>query len=595
MQTKDKTPLVSIITVVYNGEKYLEQTIESVINQTYKNIEYIIIDGESTDKTLEIIKKYEKYISFWISEPDKGLYDAMNKGIKIAKGELIGMINSDDWYESNAVDIMVNAYKNNPTKSIFHADRYDIDQNGDKKIRRFNKSSFKFKYYGMTYNHPSMFITKTEYAKHLYNIELHSLSDYQFILEAFLRDRESIFYVNNPIVNYRLSGISSKISSIKSKKESYVARKNSGMNFFSCIFALIFGMFINFTKFFRKKNNNNILNIGFFYKHIDDKGGYPRDISRLYIELQKRDICMYKLKSFWDLLKIRNKIDCIHIFALFLPVSIITSLYCKIFKIPYIISPLSQLMPFAMKKKSFKKYTVFNLIVKYLLNSAKFIHVFTHTEKDALRNLGITSEIRIITFGIYPEDIVSQNQQKDMDSFHIKKPYIIFLGRLDIYQKGIDILIDGFEQYMNTSTKFSLVICGQDYQGGREIIENRISNTNSQDRIIFLGEVTEEEKDILIEKAEAFIYPSRFDGPPRPIRFAISKKQKVLISYQSNIIDNLEQYGWGLQFEANSQSICKCILDFERINTFPPYKEPMSILSWEKLALDYEKMYKNLK
>ena len=87
----NKKPLVSIITVVFNGEKYLEQTIKSVINQTYKNIEYLIIDGGSSDGTLDIVKKYEKQLSNWISEPDKGLYDAMNKGIKRAKGEIIGI------------------------------------------------------------------------------------------------------------------------------------------------------------------------------------------------------------------------------------------------------------------------------------------------------------------------------------------------------------------------------------------------------------------------------------------------------------------------------------------------------------------------
>ncbi len=113
-------PLISIITVVYNGEKYLKQAIESVINQTYKNIEYIIIDGGSTDNTLNIIKNYHQNISKWVSEPDNGLYDAMNKGIKLATGELIGMVNSDDWSELTAVEIIVNEYLKNDNKQIFH-------------------------------------------------------------------------------------------------------------------------------------------------------------------------------------------------------------------------------------------------------------------------------------------------------------------------------------------------------------------------------------------------------------------------------------------------------------------------------------------
>lgn len=240
MKHKKNIPLVTIITVVYNGEKYLGQTIESVINQTYKNIEYIIIDGGSTDGTLEIIKKYEKDISYWVSEPDKGLYDAMNKGIGIAKGELIGMLNSDDWYELEAIEIMVEAYKNNPTKSIFHADRYDIDDDGNKTVKKFHPSAFKFKYYGMTYNHPSMFITKEEYSKHLYNIDLTSLSDYQFVLEAFLNNKYSLLYINKAIVNYRLDGVSAQMTLKNSLREGFTARKNSGMNLFSNIFSIIF-------------------------------------------------------------------------------------------------------------------------------------------------------------------------------------------------------------------------------------------------------------------------------------------------------------------------------------------------------------------
>ena len=232
-------PLVSIITVVYNGQKYLEQTINSVINQTYKNVEYIIIDGGSTDGTLDIIKQYEKFIAYWVSEPDRGLYDAMNKGIKLAKGELIGMINSDDWYELDAVQLMVNAYLNNPTRTIFHADRFDVHHNSSKRVRKFNPSVFKFKYYGMTYNHPSMFVTKTEYAEHQYNINLRVLSDYQFVLESFLRDKNRLYYLDKVIVNYRLDGLSGRMSGIEILKEGFISRRNAGLSYFKNSFSFL--------------------------------------------------------------------------------------------------------------------------------------------------------------------------------------------------------------------------------------------------------------------------------------------------------------------------------------------------------------------
>ena len=93
-------PLISIVTVVLNDAKHLEQAIKSVLGQTYDNIEYLIIDGGSTDGTLDIIRKHEKAIDYWVSEPDSGIYDAMNKGVSLATGDLIALLNSDDWYET---------------------------------------------------------------------------------------------------------------------------------------------------------------------------------------------------------------------------------------------------------------------------------------------------------------------------------------------------------------------------------------------------------------------------------------------------------------------------------------------------------------
>ena len=97
----NQQPTFSIITITYNAERWLERTILSVLSQSYPNIEYILIDGASKDKTVEIIKQYESGIASWISEPDKGLYDAMNKGIKLCSGDIVGLINSDDWYEKD--------------------------------------------------------------------------------------------------------------------------------------------------------------------------------------------------------------------------------------------------------------------------------------------------------------------------------------------------------------------------------------------------------------------------------------------------------------------------------------------------------------
>lgn len=231
-------PLISIITVVYNGVKTIEQTIQSVLNQTYTNIEYIIIDGGSTDGTLDIIKKYEDKIAFWISEKDKGLYDAMNKGISHANGELIGMINSDDWFETKAVELIVNAYQNHPEKRIFHGDRFDILKDGSKKLKRFHPSKFKFIYYGMTYNHPSMFMHRDVYNKDLYNTELKALSDYEFVLKQYIHNPQVFQYIPQAYVNYRLDGISGKMLLKDVLIEGFIARANAELPIFKNILSL---------------------------------------------------------------------------------------------------------------------------------------------------------------------------------------------------------------------------------------------------------------------------------------------------------------------------------------------------------------------
>ena len=103
---KKNKPLISVITVVLNNQKYLTKSINSVLKQSYKNFELIIVDGGSTDGTLEILRKNNNKIDFWISEKDKGLYDAMNKGIRLSRGSIISILNSDDTYYRNAIKIM---------------------------------------------------------------------------------------------------------------------------------------------------------------------------------------------------------------------------------------------------------------------------------------------------------------------------------------------------------------------------------------------------------------------------------------------------------------------------------------------------------
>lgn len=245
-------PKVTIVTVVLNGAKTIEQTILSVKNQDYNNKEYIIIDGGSTDGTLDIIKRYGDTIDYWQSAQDKGLYDAMNKGIALAKGELIGIINSDDWYEPNTISSVVGYYRQNPTKKIFHGDIYEILENGHKRIRRFNSSPFKFLYYGMTYNHPAMFIHSDLYMSSQYDSIYRGHADYKFVLEAYLKDKTQFKYIPEAYSNFRLGGVSANISVIESTKAVFKIRRDAGLSLFSACFAFLLMRLVKAVFFIKK-------------------------------------------------------------------------------------------------------------------------------------------------------------------------------------------------------------------------------------------------------------------------------------------------------------------------------------------------------
>jgi glycosyltransferase involved in cell wall biosynthesis len=216
-------PLVSIITVVFNGERYLEETIKSVINQTYKNIEYIIIDGGSTDNTLNIIKKYEDKIDYWISEKDKGIYDAINKGIKLSRGELIGIINADDYYEIDVLEKVVSIYTKD--SEVIYGDLRFIESES---INFIAKAPIKLEgmLKRMVIFHPSTFVTKEVYLKYgMYKDTFKIAADYEFLLRLYC-NKIKFFKVDGVFANFRDGGISSSFT-WTNLKENIRARKEN--------------------------------------------------------------------------------------------------------------------------------------------------------------------------------------------------------------------------------------------------------------------------------------------------------------------------------------------------------------------------------
>ncbi|GHV71561.1 hypothetical protein FACS189420_7080 [Bacteroidia bacterium] len=204
-------PFVSIITVTYNAQDSLEQTMQSVFSQTYPNIEYILIDGGSTDGTINIIKKYESKISLWVSERDKGIYDAMNKGIRLAKGELIGMINAGDFYEPDAVERMIEAAIQHTDYDIFHGNINLLNEDGSFfKLKKPNTDLSRF-YKGMSLFHPTLFVRRSVYKKQkgLYDINFKLAADFDFILRNYL-DGTDFYYLDQVIANFKQGGVSVK-------------------------------------------------------------------------------------------------------------------------------------------------------------------------------------------------------------------------------------------------------------------------------------------------------------------------------------------------------------------------------------------------
>ncbi len=183
----DDKPMISIITVVFNGEKYLEQTIQSVINQTYDNVEYILIDGGSTDGTVDIIKKYGAQIDYWISESDSGIYDAWNKGISLATGDIIGFCNADDFYEQTTLVKIVAEFKEN-TFQITYGNTQFIENESCVGMNRghFQKDTI---YRGFGFMHTTVFSTKLVYHTiGKFDTSYRIAGDTDWLLRAFKED-----------------------------------------------------------------------------------------------------------------------------------------------------------------------------------------------------------------------------------------------------------------------------------------------------------------------------------------------------------------------------------------------------------------------
>ena len=213
---------ISIITITYNSEHTVEETIQSVVSQDFPDIEYIIVDGLSNDNTLSVVNRYTQYIHKIISEKDKGLYDALNKGIKTASGEVIGMLHSDDIYANNQVISKVaQQFAADPEVEAIYADLVFVDRNDTEKVLRtwkageFEPDAFKK---GWMPPHPTFFVRKSVYERYGgFNLDLKLSADYELMLRFIHKHKIKISYLPETIVKMRMGGISNTSFFVKLK------------------------------------------------------------------------------------------------------------------------------------------------------------------------------------------------------------------------------------------------------------------------------------------------------------------------------------------------------------------------------------------
>jgi len=224
---------ISIITPSFNSEKTIEETIKSVLSQTYNDIEYLIIDGGSRDRTLEIVDKYKDKISKIVSEPDKGIYDGMNKGIKLATGEIVGILNSDDLYfDESVIENVMKIFRENKIDCLW-GDLVYFKDDPNKFIRVWKGGNYKpgiFKT-GWVPPHPTFFVKKEIYEKYGYfRLDFPVAADYELMLRFLEKYRIKGYYLPKFLVKMRVGGNANKLKNIiKGNLECIRAWKVNGL------------------------------------------------------------------------------------------------------------------------------------------------------------------------------------------------------------------------------------------------------------------------------------------------------------------------------------------------------------------------------
>lgn len=246
---------ISIITATLNSIKNLPTALSSVVSQNYDNIEWIIVDGNSNDGTVEYIKTHQDTIDHWISEPDLGIYDALNKGIRMATGDVIGLLHSDDVFnDQNTIANVAKSFISNNSDGVYGNLEYVSKHNINKVIRYWKSQNFKpsLLQLGWMPAHPSLFLKKEVYKKHGYfDLTFKIAADYDFILRIFQDQNLKFSYLNQVITKMRTGGASNHSLNnitIKTIEDLKALRKNNIKNPFKVIYFKKISKILQFIK-----------------------------------------------------------------------------------------------------------------------------------------------------------------------------------------------------------------------------------------------------------------------------------------------------------------------------------------------------------
>ena len=232
---------ISVITATFNSEAGLSATIESFISQSYPDKELIVIDAGSNDKTLDIIREYQKHISTWISEPDKGIYDALNKGITLSKGDVIGFLHSGDRFPNlKILDRIAEKFTNHSVSAVYGDLNYVDPNNANKIIRHWKSGEYKSNliYKGWMPPHPTLYMKKDVYTKHgIFDLSFKIAADYDLMLRVLKDTTIEVAYLPEVLVDMETGGISNgRFKNIIRKSwEDYLGLKKNGIPFPSLV------------------------------------------------------------------------------------------------------------------------------------------------------------------------------------------------------------------------------------------------------------------------------------------------------------------------------------------------------------------------